>query len=127
MGAVREYQTMADVRAIPSERVNVARQLLVETAVALVIRQRLTPPARHIFVDRLAVALNELGGVIDGSIHGVIVEAERVVQAQRHPGAWELQHEAEIGLRMALQGFFAVRSDVALARLDGSDSDLIET
>lgn len=115
------------IRDLPADRVARCRALLVETAVALVVQKRLAPKARELFVDRLQVALADLACVVEEPIYVVRVTAERVVRAYEKPDAWSWQDQAENDLRVALQSYFAARSDAAYARLGGADPVLIES
>ncbi len=124
---MNDTRTIRDLRDLPADRVARCRALLVETAVALVVQKRLVPNARAILVARLQVALADLACVVEEPIYVVRMAAERVVRAYEKPDAWSWQDQAENDLRMALQSYFAARSDAAYARLGGADPVLIES
>jgi hypothetical protein len=124
---MNDTRTIRDLQSLPADRVARCRALLVETAVALVVQKRLVLHARTLLVGRLQVALADLACVVEEPIYVVRMAAERVVRAYEKPDAWTWQDQAENDLRIALQSYFAARSDAAISRLSGADPVLIES
>lgn len=103
------------IRSVPPERIGRAKAVLVETALALALAERLIPPVRATLLDRIAAVLPDLAGTVEEPIWPVVMAAQAVVEAP--PGY--ASNSTDRMLNLCLLDYYRPRADASWARWRG--------
>ena len=104
---------MAEINAMPADRVTAATTALIDTALAFCLFSPMPPPMRTDLLARMASVLHDIEGVVEGPAYGVRMAADRLVVAARRGGP---MHYLELSLRDRLADMFTDRAAAALVR-----------